>query len=189
MKYLIPVFALCFGAAFAQTTVSPGCSGVSVGGGSPRECAASPDDPRRDNIRAFFNAYESQPKTIIAAMQTYGVNADELASVMDYRINIVHYLRVAGVQDGSLGLHVWDGLSIDQFLIWASPDNIDNAAMRLMAQDALDTAARRKALYVSLGWPVPASIAPWELFQTGHRPPPDQPEPPCTGPNCVTVSP
>lgn len=163
-------------------------SETAVGGGYPIDTCAFVPDPRRANIQAFFNAYESQPQVIIQAMQAYGVSATELSDVMDYRINVLHYLRAAGVPNGALGLKVWDGLSIDQFLIWASPENIDNAAMRVMAQDALDTAARRKALFESLGRPVPASIAPWELFQTGHIDPP-RIDPPCTGPNCPVVSP
>lgn len=188
MKYLILIFALFFGAAFAQTSVSPGCAPqVAVGGGYPVDTCAFVPDQRRTNIQVFFNANEANPKVVITMMQTYGVTIAELEDAVDYRIDAVHYMRANGAPDGLGGLKVWGGSSIDRFLIW-SGGNVDNAHARVLAQDVLDRAARRKALYESLGRPVPASIAPWELMQTGHIDPP-RIDHPCFGDNCPAVGP
>ena len=173
MKYILGVIAaFCLSTAMAaEVVVSPQCPPkpvtVSVGGGlpeqfDPRWCEPKPD-PRRASIQNFFNVYETQPQIIFTAMTQFGVTAAELIEIMDYRINIVHYMRTNKVADGFGGLKVWDDLLIDKFLIWCGiTTDIDKINLRVLAQDSLDLAARRKALYVSYGYPIPDSIAPWE---------------------------
>lgn len=129
---------------------------------------------RRVGIQTYFNAYESDPSAIVAAMINYGVNAAELTAAMDYRINITHYLRDANVPDGFGGLKVWSEPEIAHYIDWqaAQPDMFKDGAIghswadagitsphtdkaiRHMAQDAMDTAQRRAAMSVSY-------VAPW----------------------------
>lgn len=94
MKYLMILVAFCCSTAFAQVQVSPGCvPGVSIGGGMLGDCSNPPADPRLLAIRAFFDFYQLQPQVIFKAMQDYGVSVDDLEDALDYRVNIVHYMR------------------------------------------------------------------------------------------------
>lgn len=172
LKFVVGILtAFCLSTAIAsEVTVSPQCPPqaiVAVGGGLPAPvdpfwCIPKPD-PRSEAIRAFFNAYEGQPNVVFKAMADYGVSASELDTVMNYRINITHYMRANKVADGFAGLKVWDDLLIDKFLIWCGvTTDIDNVNLRVIAQDTLDIAARRKALYASHNIPLPDTVAPWE---------------------------
>lgn len=166
MKYLLILIVFICNFAFADVVVSPGCPPqTAVGGGLPLDTCSFVPDPRRTAIQAFFNAYEAQPQVIFAAMTQFGVDYEELEDAMDYRIDIVHYMRANGAPDGLGGLKVWDGLAIDQVLIWLGAENIDVMWLRVFAQDVLDTAQRRRELYAARHLPVPPTVAPWETIR------------------------
>lgn len=190
MKYLLFfIFSLLCASAQTQTVISPQCQPqVAVGGGlSVDSCPAFVPDPRRVNIQAYWEAFAIYPAMIFDAMRDFNVSADELEDVMDYKVNIYRYLRFNGAPDGLGGLKVWDAASIDQYLDFNYISRSDQW-QRVYAQDALDLAARREALYIAYGIPVPDGVAPWKHPRVA--PVPEVPAVPCVaGQPCVAVSP
>lgn len=186
MKYLLIVLAFCFGTAFAQVAISPACAPtVAIGGGMLGDCSNPPADPRMVAIRAFWDANSLKPQTIFAAMQQYGVSVDDLEDALDYRVNVIHYLRSNNAPDGLGGVKIWPAASINKVLAFYGA--AASSWTSLVAQDILDRSANRVALYTSRGWLHPDSIDPWE-----HAPPvPIAPQPiqACVGSVCVAVGP
>lgn len=186
MKYLLIVLAFCFGTAFAQVQTSPGCvPGVSIGGGMLGDCSNPPPDPRMVAIRAFFDAYQLQPAIIFSAMVTYGVSVDDLEDALDYRVNVIHYLRLNSAPDGLGGVKIWPKAEIDKVMIWFG--SLDTPWVRLAVQDILDRSAARISIYAERGWIAPASIDPWN--HPAPAPVSPQPVQPCVGSVCVAVGP
>lgn len=185
MKYLILILALCFGTAFAQTSVSPGCPPqTGIGGRGVVDPCTVPVDPRTATIKAYWDKYAIYPSMVMDSMLAFGVDSDELESAIDYRVDIVRWLRYNKAPDALI--KTWDDTAIDQYLTFYDMDVTDKWE-RVNVQDQLDLAARRKALYTTFNMLVPDGIAPWE--HPWPAPVPEQPIAPCTGPDCVTVSP
>lgn len=186
MKYLLILIVFLCNFAFADVVVSPGCPPqTAVGGGSPTDpCAAPPVDPRRANIKAYWDTYAIYPGMVFDAMLAFGVDYDELENAIDYRVDVIHWLRYnkAPVEL----IKTWDDAAIDQIITWGGGDVADKW-QRVNVQDNLDLAARRKALYDYYGWPVPDEIAPWE--HPAPPPAPVQPVQPCVNGVCVVTSP
>ena len=131
---------------------------------------------RRRAIQAYFNAFESDPWQIFDAMQQFGVGAAELADCMDYRINIVDWMRYHNAPDGFGGLKVWPEADIAAYITWQGnqpnvmrageliatdwasrgiTDPTTNKSLRVAAQREFDRDARRKVIN-------PSYVAPWK---------------------------
>ena len=188
MKYLLLVLAFCCSNALAWgVAASPGCiPQVAIGGGLPEgACSPAPLDPRTAAIRAFWDAYQLQPQKIFEAMAVYGVDADELEDALDYRVNIVHYMRANNAPDGLGGLKIWPKAEVDRIIAWAGA--ADTPWVRLAVQDALDMATARIELWTDRGWLHPDSIDPWN--HPAPIPLAPQPVQPCVGSVCVVTGP
>src|ERR1035437_5502973 len=162
MKKLLLIVAVCISfAAHAQTVVSPQCPPqTAVGGGLPTDpCAAPAVDPRRANIKAYWDTYAIYPEMVFDAVLAFGVDYDELEAAIDYRVDVIHWLRYNKAP--ATLIKTWDDAAIDQVLTWAGADLTDRW-VRVNVQDQLDLAARRKALYDYYGLPIPDEVAPWE---------------------------
>jgi len=186
MKKLLLICAVLFSfAAWADVVVSPGCPPpqVTVGGGLPTDpCAPFVEDPRRANIRGYWEAYAIYPTMVMDAMIAFGVDYDELENAINYKVDVINWLRYNKAP--ATLIKTWDDASIDQIITWIGGDLTDKWE-RVNVQDQLDLAARREALYNYYGIPIPDSIAPWKH----PRPEPIPAPPPCVGNNCPVVSP
>ena len=187
MKKLLLIFAVCISfAAWADVGVSPGCpppqTGVGPGPGVPVDpCAPFVEDPRRANIRAYWEAYAIYPSMVMDAMIAFGVDYDELEGAINYKVDVIHWLRYNKAPAELI--KTWDDASIDQIITFYGGDLTDKWE-RVNVQDQLDMAARREAMYETFGMPIPDSIAPWEH----PRPVPAPEPPPCVG-VCPVISP
>lgn len=138
-------------------------SEVVIGGGvsaslTPEEQARQ---ARRVSIQTFVNSHLDKPDEIITAMMTYGVDAAEITEAMKATVNMVHYLRRAGVYDGFGGLKVWPQEQVQRYLDyvkansaktgWGLPGVVDPVE----AQDVLDRVAR-------LQHAMPSYVPPWD---------------------------
>lgn len=131
---------------------------------------------RRRAIQAYFNAYSSDPSQIFDAMEQFGVGVAELADCMDYRINIIDWMRYNNAPDGFGGLRVWPEADIVTYINWQGQqpnalrngetvaqgwaargitDPTTNKHLRVAAQREFDRVVRRQAAN-------PAYVPPWK---------------------------
>lgn len=194
MKKLLLIFAICasFPALSSDVVISPQCppsTGSVVAGGGLYTDPCAPvvvDNSRRDAIRAYWSKYSIYPAMVFDAMQAFGVDADELEDAIDYNVNIYHWMRFNQAPDGLGGLKAWSAADIDQYLNWVGTALTDRWA-RVYAQDVLDLAARRVALYESRGLTPPEGLEFWKYPHPAPVPP--QPVQPCVDGVCVVTGP
>jgi len=128
----------------------------------------------RLEVQEMFAKNQGTPALVFAGMIAANVSVNELTDCLQPTINALHWLREHGAPEGIPGLLVWKPYQVDQYLAWkpaqynpigggtfaeanekAGLDPFKDMTARLIAQDVLDTAYRRKALDVGY-------LAPWE---------------------------
>jgi hypothetical protein len=121
---------------------------------------------------------------VMDAMLAFGVDYDELEGAINYKVDVIHWLRYNKAPAELI--KTWDDAAIDQIITFYGGDLADKWE-RVNVQDQLDLAARREALYNYYGIPIPDSIAPWK--HPRPAPAPDQPVQPCVNGVCVVTGP
>lgn len=123
----------------------------------PAAMEQRPEDLKYAERRALIQScfHKDDPKLTQTEMLKHNISTEEMRQSMDYKINIIDWMRENNFPDGFQGLKVWPDSEINKFLAWANPkresgNNALNLKMGVMtkvqAQAALDTEHARMAV-------------------------------------------
>lgn len=72
---------------------------------------------RRKFVQDIFEAHKTK-FDLMQGMSDNNIPVTELAQAMDYKIDVIAYMRTLGVPDGFMGLKVWPQSELDLYYAW-----------------------------------------------------------------------
>lgn len=121
----------------------------------PEDIAAA---KRLANVQQVFENNQTKA-SLMEAMKAHDICVTELAEAMEYKIDIIAYLRDMDIPDGFMGLKVWPREEVDKFYKWqaATPNALNLIGPRptyAQAQATMDREFANNKLN-------PAHAIPW----------------------------